>query len=675
MKFCTNCGAQVLDGSKFCTECGQRIEAEAPAVQVPKSEAPAAVHVYGQPVNHGFSEPVVPEAEQGVVHTYGAPVSHNFTPPVQAEFALSGTYGTAAAAPVQPEPVAVPAPAYETTPAPAQPAAEAGSYAPPVVVEEKKAKTARQKKQKSGKKKSRLGLIIAVVIAIVVGLFSCTGGGNSDDPNLGVYNGISCSYAGFEMGADGEWIELKSGGKLKMNLMGEEYSGKWELDGEDLTVTQAGDTYYGTLSDGVLVLDLAGVIYTYEKEAAAVPDTTKESEAPEETAAPTPAASEIGYWTLKYSEGNEDMAMDEDTVAMLAEMGVVMYVDLKEDGTGTFTLDDVMPITWGDGKLVADDGSEIFYTLENGELIVDMEGARMHFVPGEKSSETEITDTENDTEQENADLLNGERTDYIAISGRMNGTEMNDSAIAQMGGMELDFNGDGTGTLGMFGQYEEITYDNSSVYRSGIPMSYELDGDYLYLKVSDAIEFTMMVEIKAMNRPKEDLTQNDLDYWEGDYYGWWCIDNVIEGDDSAEGNWWDCCMTLDIFSNGAGFITIWDEDYGKDDPIAQVEVSVSITDGVARIVSESGQFMDTEVEHADWLFYSDSTDYKDTLGFFAPYEDSTMKLDCYFFLRQWGTLWDDVDADDPNNMPYYYEDWYLPLIEDGEVVAPRTIGK
>ena len=27
MKFCTNCGAQVLDGSKFCTECGQRIEA------------------------------------------------------------------------------------------------------------------------------------------------------------------------------------------------------------------------------------------------------------------------------------------------------------------------------------------------------------------------------------------------------------------------------------------------------------------------------------------------------------------------------------------------------------------------------------------------------------------------------------------------------------------------
>lgn len=586
MKFCTNCGAQLPDGSKFCTECGQRIEQAEPAAQATKSEAPAAVHVYGQPVNHRFSEPVIPEAEQGVVHTFGAPVSHNFTPPVQADSALSGSYGVASAVPEQPEPALAPEPVAAPAPAPAQPAAETAAYTPPVAVEEKKTKEPRQKKQKSGKKKSRLGLIIGIVVAVALLLTMFGGSGDSDDPNLGVYNAVSCSYGGFEMSAEGEWLELKSGGKLKMNLMGEEYSGKWELDGKNLTVTQAGDTYYGTLSNSTVVLDLSGVIYTYEKEATAVPDTSKESEALEDTTEPAPAASEIGYWTLKYSEGNEDMAMDEDTVAMLTEMGVVMYVDLKEDGTGTFMLDDVMPITWGDGKLVADDGSEVSYTLENGELIVDIEGARMHFVPGEKSADIESTDTE----KENADLLISERTDYIAISGNMSGTEMNDSAIAQMGGMELDFNGDGTGTLGMFGQYEDITYDNSAVYRSGIPMSYELDGDYLYLKVSDAIEFTMMVEIKAMNRPKEDLTVNDLDYWEGDYYGWWCIDNVNSGD-AEVGAWWDCCMTLDVFSNGASFITIWDEDYGKDNPVAEVSVSVSVTDGVARIVSESGQFM------------------------------------------------------------------------------------
>ena len=620
MKFCTNCGAQIPDGSKFCTECGQRIEQAAPA-------APAEIHVYGQPVSHSFSEPTVPETEQGVVHTYGAPVNHSFAPPVQAESALSGTYGVAPAATAPSEPVASPAPVYEQPPAPAQPAAAAEHDTEPVAVEEKKTKAPKPKKEKSGKKKSRLGLIVGIVVAVALLFTLFGGGGDSDDPNLGVYEGVSCSYAGLEMSAEGEWVELKSGGKLKMNLMGDEYSGKWELDGENLTVTQAGDTYYGTLRNGTLVLDLSGVIYTYEKEAAEESAVSKETEAPEkteepeETAAPAPSASEVGYWTLKYTEGDESMAMDEETVAMLAEMGIVMYVDLAEGGTGIFMMEEPMPITWGNGKLVADDGSEVTYTLENGELIVDVQGALMHFVPGEK---TDATMGEIAAEAPAAGLLINEMVDYVAISGNMNGTEMNDSAIIQLGGMEIDFNGDGTGTMCMFGQYEEITYDDSAIYRSGMPMEYELDGDYLYLKMSDAIAFTMMVEIKALNRPKDTMTPNDLRYWKGDYYGWWVIDNVNSGD-AQVGAWWDACMTLDIFSDGSGFITIWDEDYGKEDPIAEVAVSVSVTDGVARIVSESGQFMGMDVAHADWLFYSDATDYEDTLGFFANYKDSDMK--------------------------------------------------
>ena len=666
MKFCTNCGAQIPDGSKFCTECGQRIEQAAPA-------APAEIHVYGQPVSHSFSEPTVPETEQGVVHTYGAPVNHSFAPPVQAESALSGTYGVAPAETAPSEPVASPAPVYEQPPAPAQPAAAAEHDTAPVAVEEKKTKAPKPNKEKSGKKKSRLGLIIGIVVAVALLFTLFGGGGDSDDPNLGVYEGVSCSYAGLEMSAEGEWVELKSGGKLKMNLMGDEYSGKWELDGENLTVTQAGDTYYGTLRNGTLVLDLSGVIYTYEKEAAGESAVSKETEAPEktekpeETAAPAPSTSEVGYWTLKYTEGDESMAMDEETVAMLAEMGIVMYVDLAEGGTGIFMMEEPMPITWGNGKIVADDGSEVTYTLENGELIVDVQGALMPFVPGEK---TDATMGEIATEAPAAGLLINEMVDYVAISGNMNGTEMNDSAIIQLGGMEIDFNGDGTGTMCMFGQYEEITYDDNAIYRSGMPMEYELDGDYLYLKMSDAIAFTMMVEIKALNRPKDTMTPNDLRYWKGDYYGWWVIDNVNSGD-AQVGAWWDACMTLDIFSDGSGFITIWDEDYGKEDPIAEVAVSVSVTDGVARIVSESGQFMGMDVAHADWLFYSDATDYEDTLGFFANYKDSDMDVDYYFFLRQWGTIWDDVEEKD---LPGYYESWYLPLIEDGEVIAPSTIG-
>ena len=623
MKFCTNCGTQLDDGAKFCTECGQKVEqvplpvtesvveavAVVPAVEpveaeplnepvaaVPTTEPviqqmPAAteLHVYGEPVAHSFSAPAISESEQSVIHTYGAPVSHNFTPPVQAESALSGTYGAAAPQPVfesaaKPEPVAVAATAAHTAPAPVE-VSDSGTYSIPEVATEKTSKLPKVKlpeikmpavkipevklpvgkmpkvnipKQINiGGKQIRTSLIAVLVIVIIVGLFSCVGGGDKKDPNLGLYNAVSSTYGGFEMSAEGEWIELMSGGKMKINLMGDEYSGTWELEESELTVTQAGDTYYGTLEDGVIVLDLAGLTYTYEK------------------------------------EGTEQDKEDKNDKA--------------------------------------------------------------------------ATEPENDSDVQ----VSGKKAYYTAISGNVSNAEMNESTLSQAGGVKLVFNGDGTGTFDMFGQSDEITYDDSTITRQGMTMTYTVEGDYLYLHVSDAIKFTMMTKMDALNRPKDELTLDDIGYWEGDYYGWWLIENIITGNSEAEGNWWDCCMTLDINTDGTGSIVIWDEDYGKDDPIAEVEVSVSNYAGVTRIVSESGQFMGDAIEHADWLFYSDATDYKDSLGFTVTYEDDSTKMDCYFFLRQWGTIWDDVEE---KNLPGYYESWYLPLIKDGATVAPNTIG-
>ena len=467
------------------------------------------------------------------------------------------------------------------------------------------------------------------------------------------------------MSADGEWLELKAGGKLKMMLLGDEYSGKWELDGTNLTITQAGDTYYGTLKDGVIVMDLAGLTYTYEKEVTAQ-DAPGKDTVQEATAAVTePVAPEIGYWTLKYTEGEGDMAMDEETIALLKALGIEIYVNLNADGTGAFMIEEAMPITWGDGKFVADDGSEVSYKIESGELIVDVEGTLMHFVPGES------TPGENPSEAAGEDLFSGKKMYYVAVSGKVSGTDMNESTLTQMGGVTLTLNGDGTGTFDMFGQSDAVTYDDTAIVRYNTPMAYTRDGEYLYLTVSEGIEFTMMPKMDALSRPKEELTLNDIGYWEGDYYGWWQFDNVITGNSAAQGNRWDCCMTLDVNADGTGTIIIWDEDYGKDDPIAEVAVTVTNYTGATRIVSESGQFMGCEVAHADWLFYSDASNYKDTLNFWAMYEDSDTKIDCRFFLRQWGTVWDDVKEWD---IPGYYESWYLPLIDNGVTVAPNTIG-
>ena len=43
------------------------------------------------------------------------------------------------------------------------------------------------------------------------------------------------------------------------------------------------------------------------------------------------------------------------------------------------------------------------------------------------------------------------------------------------------------------------------------------------------------------------------------------------------------------------------------------------------------------------------------------------------YLRPWGESWEDVRADDEELLPYYYDDWYLPLIETGASM-PEVIG-
>ena len=62
------------------------------------------------------------------------------------------------------------------------------------------------------------------------------------------------------------------------------------------------------------------------------------------------------------------------------------------------------------------------------------------------------------------------------------------------------------------------------------------------------------------------------------------------------------------------------------------------------------------------------------LYFDGEYVDEENDIWFYFYLRKWGTSWDDVEAVYPEDVPYYYYDWYLPLIESGCTEAPSVIG-
>ena len=47
------------------------------------------------------------------------------------------------------------------------------------------------------------------------------------------------------------------------------------------------------------------------------------------------------------------------------------------------------------------------------------------------------------------------------------------------------------------------------------------------------------------------------------------------------------------------------------------------------------------------------------------YQGAEGSYDYRFYLRPWGRSWDDVEAAEPEMLPYFYDDWYLPLADSG----------
>ena len=163
-----------------------------------------------------------------------------------------------------------------------------------------------------------------------------------------------------------------------------------------------------------------------------------------------------------------------------------------------------------------------------------------------------------------------------------------------------------------------------------------------------------------------------LDWWNGDWYGWWMMTGCSGYYEDMEGDWWDICGTIDIGDDNIGTVVLWDEDYTKDDPMVSASVSLSEagTGEYGTMMSEGGWFTDIDLGHADWIVDPGLLDYEDMIHIDGYYENGDDAFFYDIYLRPWGTYWDDMDAED---LPYYYDDWYLPLIEAGKSM-PDGIG-
>ena len=180
----------------------------------------------------------------------------------------------------------------------------------------------------------------------------------------------------------------------------------------------------------------------------------------------------------------------------------------------------------------------------------------------------------------------------------------------------------------------------------------------------------------ALPAPTDDAL---LDWWNGAWYGWWTMTGCSGAYESMAGQWWDACAVIDIGMDYTGTVTIWDEDYSRADPMSQATVTLNSA-GVGEhgtVMSESGYFTNLPLEHADWIvdpaINSRFPDVENMICIEGWYEDGEDEFYYEVYLRPWGQLWDDFAADYPDDIPYYYDDWYLPLVESGSAM-PDVVG-
>ena len=202
------------------------------------------------------------------------------------------------------------------------------------------------------------------------------------------------------------------------------------------------------------------------------------------------------------------------------------------------------------------------------------------------------------------------------------------------------------------------------------------------------------VQTEESSKPADEPTDKPTDepqslgdpWWGGDWYGWWIVKSAGGSHVDSVNSYRDACARISFYEDGSGRIQIWEEDSSLADDMIDVDVSFGAgTTDHGCMMSEGGWLWNDEVGHADLIVDPgasavSSIDHMICIeGTYEDPEDDGESWFTYaFYLRPWGMDWEDVryaDTEDlpyDDMMPYYYDDWYLPLLEAGCESAPET---
>ena len=447
---------------------------------------------------------------------------------------------------------------------------------------------------------------------------------------------------------DEAFLLLNEDGTAVLYLFDELTDLTWRND--QLRSVEGDDPLTFKLEDKLLTFEIDGTELTFKRSKDDPPDIDALRQKLAEPTEPAAPDGPVGGYIL------DSMTMEGTTIdaEMLASLGMTAYIEFFEDGTGTIDLmGETEDFEWEDDTIYAD-GEALTFTLEGDVLTVTDGDGVMVFHAGEKPETPIVIPTEPIVYPD--ELPEGR---YYLIEASNGGTTVSGDDLVATGLSDtyIEFRADGTGEIGIMGEIEEFTWEGTVMTDSiGDVLTYTYDGT----EVSFEAEGTVMTFSKDAPAAKGELET----YWDGGWYGWWMMENCTGYYADLEGYWWDLCAEIDIDESGEGVMVLWDEDFSRDDPLGTVYIRIDTESGAGKhgnLVSVSGSFEIGDIGEGDWNASPADAGYDDCLMFTGKVQDGEDSYDYTIVLRPWGKLWDDVEED---LLPYYYDDWYLPLIEE-----------
>jgi len=155
-----------------------------------------------------------------------------------------------------------------------------------------------------------------------------------------------------------------------------------------------------------------------------------------------------------------------------------------------------------------------------------------------------------------------------------------------------------------------------------------------------------------------------LAWWDGEWYGYWTAESASGKYADAKGGARDCYAVIDVDSDGAAVMYLWDDKT----EIGTVEIAIEELGGVAPMgsaVSTGGEAFGVPLERADWILmptyagyedYWGNSWYDDYMEFEGLYDTDEGYMRYTIVLRPWGILWDDIPE---GKRTPDYDSWYV----------------